>query len=512
MPTRDTPPKVFHPFLFAVFPVLFLYSQNIGEVIVYQTFKPLGVCLAGGFVLWCLLGFFCKSKLKSEVLTSILLVSIFAYGHVFSVFKGAHIGSWKLGIHTYFLPVWTVVFFSLSVAVFRTSKPLLKLTRIMNVVAVCLVAMLVGNIGMLYAKTLLGRQDNNIASVSPDPESIEPGNIISRPDIYYIILDAHLRADILERFFGHDSSAFISRLKDNGFFVGENSRSNYIQTLVSLPSSLNFKYLDEVAEAGFQTQADEKIYLRNMAVNNRLFKFLREQGYSLVSFSSSCPFTNFEDADVYLSGVYSSDNFTNELINSTPFIALEKFSKSRHLVQYRKIKYILNYLPETAKIESPHIVFSHIMCPHPPFVLDEDGNFRSSGETFRWEDENPDIRQRMAKYLAQVKYIDKKIGETIEGILANSKEEPVIIIQGDHGIRWSIGKRVPQRKYAILNALHLPGYDYSNLDDEITPVNTFRFILNHYFGTDLEILENKTYLSGPPENTEFTEADYEREV
>ncbi|MBN1546201.1 MAG: hypothetical protein JW902_06035, partial [Syntrophaceae bacterium] len=49
--------------------------------------------------------------------------------------------------------------------------------------------------------------------------------------------------------------------------------------------------------------------------------------------------------------------------------------------------------------------------------------------------------------------------------------------------------------FSILNCYYMP-YDGShNLYKEITPVNTFRVIFNHYFGTNYKILEDKSYYS-----------------
>ena len=52
-----------------------------------------------------------------------------------------------------------------------------------------------------------------------------------------------------------------------------------------------------------------------------------------------------------------------------------------------------------------------------------------------------------------------------------------------------------RQKMSILNAYFFPDGDYDDLYQEITPVNTFRVIFNQYLGTDLEILEDRSYYS-----------------
>ena len=46
---------------------------------------------------------------------------------------------------------------------------------------------------------------------------------------------------------------------------------------------------------------------------------------------------------------------------------------------------------------------------------------------------------------------------------------------------------------AILNAYYLPGVGNEALYDEISPVNTFRVILNEYFSANLELLPDRTF-------------------
>ncbi|MBW1933532.1 MAG: hypothetical protein JRI56_11115, partial [Deltaproteobacteria bacterium] len=65
-------------------------------------------------------------------------------------------------------------------------------------------------------------------------------------------------------------------------------------------------------------------------------------------------------------------------------------------------------------------------------------------------------------------------------------------LQSDHGIRphhHNIEVGVNEW-HKILNAMYLPGMDYSEISPAISPVNTFRLIFNHYFGADYPLLED----------------------
>jgi peptidoglycan hydrolase-like protein with peptidoglycan-binding domain len=92
------------------------------------------------------------------------------------------------------------------------------------------------------------------------------------------------------------------------------------------------------------------------------------------------------------------------------------------------------------------------------------------------------------------------IEATVDGILSNSTRPAIIILQSDHGpaatLDWdnpdSTGLR---ERLAILNAYYLPGSSYTRLGRSITPVNTFRVVFNHYFGTNLEPLRDRSYFS-----------------
>lgn len=495
----NKPTKVIHPFLFSVASVVFLYSYNIDEVLVSQIIAPLGGCLMGGIFLWGAIFTILRAKIKSGILASLILIYFFSYGHFFNLVDNAQIGSFQFGIHAYMLPIWTLIFALPVIWVFMTKRNLDIFTKILNVIAVCLVAMSIGNISIFHFRSAIQTRSIEVSQLPNDNAGVDAGKLENMPDIYYIILDEHARDDILEEDFSYDSSSFISHLKDKGFFVSENSRSNYVQTSLSISSSTNFRYLDDIAETYGHDSTDLRP-LRNLAVNNRLFGFLKEIGYTTVSFSTEYYFSELNNADHNLRWGLTANSFANELLNSTLLISVGKFSKNVHYAHYKKLNYIFDKLPETAKMPSPHVVFAHILAPHTPYVFDENGGFAWRSGAFRLDSSDIEISKQKREYLAQVKYVDKRITQVVDGILANSKRKPVIIIQGDHGIRWD---KSVDTSFAILNALYLPGFDYSKLDNNITPVNTFRFVFNHYFGAEFEILENKNFRSGPPHYYNF---------
>ena len=327
----------------------------------------------------------------------------------------------------------------------------------------------------------------------------------NRPDIYYIVLDGYARADILEQYYQFDNSEFIAYLTKKGFFVSKKSHSNYPKTLFSVTSTLNFDYIQKIT-AGAETS--RLLWLINLFwLNNRTQLFLEQSGYTSISIASDWELSNNPTTDIYFK---PSPIFLNEfdgfVLAKTPLKLFEpvlsqiafvpSFESHRELILYN-----FEVLEKIAAMPEPTFTVAHIIAPHPPFVLDENGASLTPKYAFSFIDETSipvtDEEYRNG-YTAQIKFVNQKLETLIDSILAKSDTPPIIILQADHGPRRvtdlsSFDNKCQKERFAIFAAYHLPGLNKNPIPDNITPVNLFRIILNEYFSTNLPILENRSY-------------------
>jgi hypothetical protein len=153
----------------------------------------------------------------------------------------------------------------------------------------------------------------------------------------------------------------------------------------------------------------------------------------------------------------------------------------------------LMHLPADVR---PRFVYAHFLLPHEPYIFDEDGNYVTSDVEH--------THARAENYIGQLKYTNRRTLELLDTLIAGSERPPVIILQADEGpyppgtgaaaFQWESATRDQCReKTRILNAMYLPGVDRATLYPSITPVNTFRLVFDHYFGTDYGLLPDECY-------------------
>jgi hypothetical protein len=396
----------------------------------------------------------------------------------------------------------------LSFFLARKLKTTRSLTAFLNVMALLLLSF------PLTQSLAVKLQNTGRPKYEPTPYAIAPSaSSGKKPDIYYIILDGYARSDIMKSHFDFDDSPFLERLEKKGFYLAKRSTANYCQTPLCLSCSLNSVYLDKLV-VGLE---HDQTQLSDFIGKNNLMATLRPLGYKFVTFSTGFDPTEHPEADAYLAPYKYSTGFERMLIDQTPLQILWPDPKrfSQFQLQRERILYLLEHLPDITKDAAPTFTFAHLLCPHLPFVFGEDGQdinrtytkFSLQGadkSNGRFNDEPRFIKG----YRDQSAFIVKRIEETIDRILAASPEPPIIILQSDHGSelhldRFSMQNSDMKERMSILNAYYFPEKQYQSLYDRISPVNSFRVVLNTFFGGKIPLLEDRSYFSTWDEPYQF---------
>jgi hypothetical protein len=181
---------------------------------------------------------------------------------------------------------------------------------------------------------------------------------------------------------------------------------------------------------------------------------------------------------------------------------MDRFRQARD-----RITYLLDHLPDVARDPRPTFTFAHVLCPHPPIIFGPDGQ-DIAHENELWMFYRGDkVNGRFLKpehfmrgYRDQAAYITGRIQETIDRILAQSPEPPIIIVQSDHGSELNLDTENVRNtdlheRMSILNAFYFPDHGYQGLYQDISPVNSFRVVLNTFFGAKLPMLPDKSFFS-----------------
>jgi len=492
--------------------MLFLLAHNLGKISLNAAFVPAVITVCFTMLSWTVLTFLLKDVQKAGLLVSVFVLLFFSYGHAYRLIGmtgfNLTVAGVSIGLEWIMLPLWVLVFFTCAHFFVRISKEIDNFTRIFNVISTSLVLVSLINLIFFNLKTVGIKLEQRKIKTARLKLQNTRGDRFMLPDIYYIVLDAYANENILRELYGYENVDFLTYLKEKGFYVANESSSNYCQTGLSLASSLNLKYLDDVAKrvgiASYDTEP-----LKQMIRHNYVFDFLKQYGYIIVAFSSGRSETKIENADVYITPGYDFDESHHAFMNTTPIPEVLKAMGMNDLfdLHRNRILYTLDYLVDTTKMEGPMFVFAHIALPHPPFVFRKDGIAVNPKGRFMDFDADWLIRkggitraEYIEGYIDQLRFLNKKLKETIDGILNESKRPVIIVLQSDHGPRSMLVWEDPYKTnfeecMSILNAYYFPDRNYNGLYQDVTPVNTFITIFNRFFGTNKPLLKDKNYFS-----------------
>ena len=499
-----------HPVIFSLYPPVFLYAVNIHRFRFPVLFLPVIIILSALFVFWYAFKFVFRNNDKTALFLSVNIHIFFIYGHACEFLRDVHIqiGPVFLGHNKLLFGVWVPVFVIGMFYLLRLKRELSGFTTFLTIVSIVLILFPFSKIllfGFAHENIVIQNDNSEIDRMVSRYKEQNDSRVL--PDIYYIIPDNYLRADILKEIYHYDNNDFINFLSQKGFYIIEKSHSNYLSTDQSLASSLNFEYLDNVISR-MPKNSINRHPLIELRANAKIIRFLKGIGYSYIYLSDGFESIEHKYTTSFLSpgwtfGGHFLNEFQNGLINMTPvpyILRLFPNNSDNYFEQFRsRTRFAFGFLANAHEWKGPKFVVAHIITPNDPIVFDANGE-ELDGVWLR-ELRGKNHEEFIKRYLGELQYANKKIMYVIDRILTYSAEKPVIIIQADHGNSViEASSEIPSReflhqKFAILNALYLPDYTGSELYPEMTPLNCLRVVLNHCFNTNLPFLKDEIYYS-----------------
>lgn len=453
--------------LLPIFFVLHGYNTHYGSVPVMGSIVLVLTYLLVSCIIAANAWLYFRDVHKAALMATFLMAYYFFYGHIKNVLSLQY---------RFIIPFSILLLLAVFIWINRRKRPLNKLTSYINIL---LLALIVYDLASLTIKA----SSKKSLPGSAMSKWLAPCDTCSKPDIFLIITDGYTSGKALKTQFNFDNRSFENELRQRGFHISPNSRSNYNFTLYSIPSLLNMEYI--VPAQPVKIRQTYNAVRENIVTNYLIQSGYRFYNYSIfdVKDQAAQDYSYFIPTGVKLITSQTfldrvTKDFEPDFLSGRFGKRLQKKYAYKHLDFNDNIISLTNNIV-TVKTNTPKFVYTHLMMPHYPYYYDSTGNLSP-------------INKLNSGYTGYLVYANKKILQLIDHILSSSQKPPVILLLGDHGFREAKLKMDALQSFLNLNAVYLPGKNYSGFYDSISCVNQFRVLLNTCFRQQLPMLKDSS--------------------
>jgi hypothetical protein len=469
------------PLLFAVSPIIFLYSHNIKVLNLGNLVLPVLIAVIAAMALYGLFYFIQRKTLSASMTAVIFIGANYMYGNVYDLlteYNRFPVEHFVLLPVMLYLAFYAAYFFNFLNAGLRKAARSILLVMTLAVIGYNLITAVPAEI---QKANLAKPAPASAAAASSDPQK-------KQPDVYFILLDEYAGFKSVREYFHKDYvDDFEKFLKEKGFVVVDNTRAPTSATNLEMAGRLNIRSYP------WNTNP---LTLTQDIVNNKVMRLFKSYGYTTVAFPGPFPkytadynfyFRANDDSQAVGTGEFQRVLIENTMLNGFSDLLLNTETSARSL---SAINSTFEKISDLDEIPSPKLVVAHLLFPHVPFVSDREGKVLNPKYQYNWN-----------YYIGQHEYATSQAQALIERLLENADPQnpPIIIIESDHGAR---NEKLPTRdsvvfddfpeEYTvdILFAMYLPGVDTSDIAMNTPPVESFAIVLNKYFnaGVSVEIL------------------------
>ena len=480
-----------HPMLFAAYPVLFLWSQNLGETNSSEVVLPLVILVGGAALLTWLLGRVLGDRRRAALVVSPLVIGLLMYGHAAHYLAALHVPAIAQQFG------WVVLVIVGAVAAVRVGTRQLATadTTLDGIAAILVIVTLV---------VIVPFQATAAASAGP-VSVVQPqvqATTAAKRDVYWFIFDRYGSDRAFAGLFDIHND-LTPWLKEKGFTVLEDSHANYVRTVTSLATTSNMTHLKDMTGLPGPASSDLRPLQASLqsSLVARQFKALGYRYFHIGSWSDGTARDDAADVNLNLPAL---SGFAAALYDQTAILPAMKRLRLEaadpRVRHFRHNEFGLEAVAGLRDEPGPKFVFTHILLPHPPMVYDRDGRFMSSAEQ-----EGMSGKELLERQLA---YTNTRIREIVGDLTSLPEaQRPIIILQADEGpespvyratrkttFDWAtVSDADVEVKFGILNAWYLPGGEDLGLYPSMTSINTFPVLFSRYFGLDQPLLPDRVY-------------------
>ncbi|HET9344739.1 MAG TPA: hypothetical protein VFO05_03475 [Candidatus Limnocylindrales bacterium] len=494
-----------HPVVFAVYPILFLWSQNVGEAGPDDVGDVLAATFLAAVVVTGLAWLAFQDRARGALFVAPVILGFLIYGHVanFGLPQQTQQAGWL-----------AIMALALVAALKLPDRWIDRVDAGLRVLAIALVAIALATILPTEIEEATTPRIVVAAGRTLPGETAAP-----KRDVYWLVYDRYGSDRSFEVGYGVQND-LTPWLREQGFEVLADSHANYVGTSLSLATTLNMTPLDELAKAVPETSGSYQPVYRTLqdSLVARQFQALGYRYLHLGSWWNPTRTDSAADRNYNADGV---SDFTSAVVEESLVPILAEAFLPEELPPTESVKHLkhnswaLDVLDRLPRESGPKFVFAHILLPHPPYVFDRDGRYIESPQAAGITE--------VEGWHRQLDYTNSRLRSFISSLLAKpADQQPIIILQADegpwpeayginkYGFDWATATdREVEMKFGIMNAWYVPGgTDALGLRQDQTAINTFPVLFDRYFGLDYPMLPDRVFASSwgrPYRSIEVTE-------
>ncbi|AXY75703.1 hypothetical protein D3H65_17710 [Paraflavitalea soli] len=498
-PTKRTKLPIFL-LLLPIFSLLHAYNDLPGFI----PFKPAVTFLLLTYLTLTLIYLICwqftKHTAKSATITFIILLLLLFFGAWHDLIKKI-ITNNLLSSYKVIIPVTLVLTFLLIKYIIKKDKTLYTFNQYLSTLMLILFIL---ELSKAFINTISVSKTKNLiytdTSITQQYRSCNQADS-SKPDIYFLVFDEYTNNQTLQEVWNFRNDSITNWLTEQGFYIVTNGKANYDLTPFSISTTFNMNYIDN-RKIGKKDSVFYILQAVRSLSDNTTFSLLKKENYNIRFFA---PFDNpienigllqefvdYPPKKLYnhtLPGRIQRDILWNFIPATSPLSKprQDQFSYTNWPKRVKDVQLTIDKIKSTTNTlttRQPQFVYGHFMVTHDPHLFNANGTARTARDMV--------LNSKLfTTYTQQIQYANKILHDLVTHIQQHNRKNTIIIIEGDHGFRH-MPDTLKKHDFSNLNSIYFPDRDYRQFYQEMSPVNTFRVLFNHYFCQSLARLKDSS--------------------